>query len=245
MNISNHAFIRSATRYAVLDPRYWILDSGWWIWISSIKDPVSSISPEPEKTPLAKPVYAGDNRLVDVGNLILGIRFIKAKSMKRGSSSSRSDWLSKTGCFLRPFYFRHDEVEFPMASQTDCNLWTFRDWRAADRVRSQRTLHRLNNLITKDQHELAIHTGDASAMGAVALDEGADAVVFKINANARKLRSRKHFGNASSRFSVGTTAAKRSRRRNRVTVNSNLNLNASRNSANANRGRSGNRNRSK
>src|SRR5436305_9824938 len=89
------------------------------------------------------------------GILILGIRFIKAKSMKRGSSSSRSGWLIKTGCFLRPFYSRHDEVEFPMASQTDCTRWTFRDWRAADRVRSKRTLCRLNNLIIKDQHELA------------------------------------------------------------------------------------------
>src|SRR5256885_14733432 len=75
--------------------------------------------------------------------------------MKRGSSSSRFDWLSKTGCILRQFYFRPDKVEFPMVSQTDCNLRTFRDSRATDRVCCRRTLRPLNNLITKDQHELA------------------------------------------------------------------------------------------
>jgi len=42
--------------------------------------------------------------------------------------------------------------------------------------------------------------GDASAMGAVGLDEGAVADVFKINANVSRLRSRKHFGNASPHF---------------------------------------------
>src|SRR4051812_5886202 len=75
--------------------------------------------------------------------------------MKRGSSSSRSDRLSKTGCILNRISFQRDEVGFPVASQTDCNLWTFRDSRAADRVRSKRTLRFLNNLITEDQYELA------------------------------------------------------------------------------------------
>src|ERR1051325_5708417 len=75
--------------------------------------------------------------------------------MKRGSSSSRSDRLSQTGCILNRILFQRDEVEFPAASQTDCNLWTFRDSSAADRVRSKRTLRSLNNLITEDQHELA------------------------------------------------------------------------------------------
>src|SRR5262249_38666692 len=75
--------------------------------------------------------------------------------MKRGSSSSRFDWLSKTGCILRRFYSRRDQVEFPMASQTDCNLWIFRDSRAVDRVRRRRTLRLLNNLKIEDQHELA------------------------------------------------------------------------------------------
>src|SRR5436305_14341836 len=73
--------------------------------------------------------------------------------MKRGSSSSRSDWLRKTGCIPGQFYSQHDEVEFPVASQTDCNLWTFRDSRAADRA-SLDALRPLNNLITEDQHEL-------------------------------------------------------------------------------------------
>src|SRR4030095_1131786 len=105
-----------------------------------------------EKPPLAKPSRAGDNPRVDVGNLILGIRFIEAKSMKRGTSSSRTVQLSKTGCILRPLYFRQDEVEFPTASQTDR---TFRDSRAADCVRPRRTLRPLNNLNIEDQHELA------------------------------------------------------------------------------------------
>jgi hypothetical protein len=75
--------------------------------------------------------------------------------MKRGSSSSRFDWLSTTGCILRRFYFRRDEVEFPTASQTGCNLWTFRDSRAADRA-SLDALRPLNNLVKiKDQYELA------------------------------------------------------------------------------------------
>jgi len=108
------------------------------------------------KPPLAKPRGAGDNRAVDAGNQIrFRIRSKKAKSMKRGSSSSRSDWLSKTGCILSRFLFQRDEVEFPAASQTDCKLWIFRDSRATDRVRSRRTLRPVNNLITEDQHELA------------------------------------------------------------------------------------------
>src|SRR5215472_6982901 len=75
--------------------------------------------------------------------------------MKRGSSSSRSDWLSKTGCIQRRFYFRHDEAEFPAASQTDCNLWIFRDSHAADRA-SLDALRPLNNLVKiEDQYELA------------------------------------------------------------------------------------------
>jgi hypothetical protein len=80
---------------------------------------------------------------------------IEAKSMKRGSSSSRSVWLSKTACILRRFHFRRDEVEFPVASQTDCSLWTFRDSRAADRA-SLDALRPWNNLVNiEDQHELA------------------------------------------------------------------------------------------
>src|SRR5256714_14725027 len=75
--------------------------------------------------------------------------------MKRGSSSSRFNWLSKTGCNSEQFYHQHDETEFPMASQTDCNFW-IRDSRAADCVRLGRTLRPLNNLVKiEDQHELA------------------------------------------------------------------------------------------
>jgi hypothetical protein len=79
-------------------------------------------------------------------------------------------------------------------------------------------------------------------MGAVALDVGAGAGVSKTNANARKLRNRKHFGNASSHF-LEATAAKENRLRNRVTVSNNS---ISRNNSNrANHGRNASLNRSK
>jgi hypothetical protein len=57
-------------------------------------------------------------------------------------------------------------------------------------------------------------------MGAVDLDEEAVAGVFKIS-SARRLRSRKHFGNASSHSLEETTAAKDDRLRNRVTASNN------------------------
>ena len=106
--------------------------------------------------PLAIADPAGDNRPVDVGNLIRSSEHpCEAKSMKRGFSSSRFDWLTETGCTLGRFYFRHDEAEFPTASQTVCNLRTSRGSRAADRA-SLDALRPLNNLVKiKDQHELA------------------------------------------------------------------------------------------
>jgi hypothetical protein len=107
-----------------------------------------------EKPPLAKPGRAGDNRVVDVGDLIRSRIRSKLKSMKRGSSSSRFDWLTETGCVLRRFFSRHDEAEFPTASQTVCNLRTSRGSRALD-CASPDALHPLNNLETKHKHELA------------------------------------------------------------------------------------------
>src|ERR1700730_1435967 len=87
--------------------------------------------------------------------------------MKRGFSSSRFDWLTKTGCISRRFYFRRDEAEFPAASSRDggiCNLLgeTFKDSRATDRA-SLGALRPLNNwAIIEDQHEL-LSTGEAPA----------------------------------------------------------------------------------
>jgi hypothetical protein len=61
-------------------------------------------------------------------------------------------------------------------------------------------------------------------MDAAGLDVGADADAFKISANVSTLRSnKKHFGNASSHFSVATAAAKENQLRNRVTANINNN----------------------
>src|SRR5205814_222545 len=89
----------------------------------------------------------------------------EAKSMKRGFSSSRFDWLTMAGCILRRFYFRHDEAEFPTALFRDggiCNLWTSRGSRAADRA-SLDALRPLNNWVnTEDHHEL-LSTGETPA----------------------------------------------------------------------------------
>src|SRR5438876_1533340 len=79
--------------------------------------------------------------------------------MKRGSSSSRFDWLTQADCILRRNYFRRDEAEFPTASSRDggtCNLLgeTLRGSRAADRA-SLGALRPFNNWVnTEDQHEL-------------------------------------------------------------------------------------------
>ena len=82
--------------------------------------------------------------------------------MKRGFSSSRFDWLTTADCILRRFYFRHDEAEFPTASQTVCNLWTSRGSRAADCASSD-ALRPLNNwAIIEDHHEL-LSTGETPA----------------------------------------------------------------------------------
>ena len=106
---------------------------------------------------------AGDNRPVDVGNLIRSSEHpSEAKSMKRGFSSSRFDWLTTADCILRRFYFRHDEAEFPTASQSVCNLWTSRGSRAADCASSD-ALRPLNNwAIIEDHHEL-LSTGETPA----------------------------------------------------------------------------------
>ena len=85
--------------------------------------------------------------------------------MKRGFSSSRFDWLTIAGCISRRFYFRHDEAEFPTASQIVCNLWTSRGSRAADRA-SLDALRPLNNWVnTEDHHEL-LSTGETPAQWA-------------------------------------------------------------------------------
>src|SRR5437588_1374132 len=82
--------------------------------------------------------------------------------MKRGFSSSRFDWLTTTGCISRRFYFRHDEAEFPAASQIVCNLWTFPGSRATDGA-SLGALRPINNWATiEDQHEL-LSTGETPA----------------------------------------------------------------------------------
>lgn len=82
--------------------------------------------------------------------------------MKRGFSSSRFDWLTTAGCISRRVYFRHDEAEFPAASQTVCNLWTSRGSRATDRA-SLDALRPQNNWVNiEDQHEL-LSTGETPA----------------------------------------------------------------------------------
>jgi hypothetical protein len=50
--------------------------------------------------------------------------------MMRGLSSSLFRWLTAAACGSR--YFRRDEVEFPVASQRVCDLWTVRGSRVTD-----------------------------------------------------------------------------------------------------------------
>ena len=55
---------------------------------------------------------------------------------------------------LRQVYFRHDEAEFPTASQSALFEWALDDWRAADGA-SLDALRQFNNWTKrKDQHEL-------------------------------------------------------------------------------------------
>ena len=82
--------------------------------------------------------------------------------MKRGFSSSRFDWLTTAGCISRRFYFRHDEAEFPAASQTVCNLWTSRGSRATDRASLDALRPLINWVNTEDHHEL-LSTGKTPA----------------------------------------------------------------------------------
>src|SRR2546423_9172042 len=85
--------------------------------------------------------------------------------MKRGFSSSRFNWLNVADCISRRFYFRRDEAEFPAASQTACNLWTFQSSRAADGA-SWDALRPFNNWTnTEDQNEF-LSTGETPAPGA-------------------------------------------------------------------------------
>jgi|GEM_PF-2775692 len=77
-------------------------------------------------------------------------------------------------------------------------------------------------------------------MGAGALDDRAGAGVPK--SNARKLRSRKHFGNASSHFSGETVAAKENPLSNRGTGSSSISRSTNSNNS---PGRSVNLSRSK
>src|SRR5437660_6260320 len=77
-------------------------------------------------------------------------------------------------------------------------------------------------------------------MGAVGLDEGAAADVFRTS--ARQLRNKKHSGNASSHF-LETTEAKENQRRNRATVSNNNNSSTS--ARKSNPGRRVNLNQSK
>src|SRR6266480_1277212 len=64
-------------------------------------------------------------------------------------------------------------------------------------------------------------------MGAVGLDEGAVAGVFK--SNARRLRSKKHSGNESSHF-LETAATHGNQPHNRATVSSNSSITSDRRS---------------
>ncbi len=110
--------------------------------------------------PLAIPTALSHNTAV-VGNLYRFrslLRTIQAlKIMMRAFASSLLRSLTVALYGSRRVRSRHQEMEFPMASQNDGNLleWTFRGRRAADCASSDalRPLHHWVNI--KDQYELS------------------------------------------------------------------------------------------
>ena len=90
------------------------------------------------------------------------VRFIRRfrflEPMLQTIAASLFRWLSAPVCALRQVHFRHDEAEFPSASQSGCKQfdWTLDDSRAADRVPNLFGALRPFNHWTKikDKHEL-------------------------------------------------------------------------------------------
>ena len=83
-------------------------------------------------------------------------RFRFLEPMLQTIAASLFRWLSAPACAVRQVHFRHDEAEFPLASQSACKLfeWTLSDSRAADRA-SIDALRPFNHWVNlKDQHEL-------------------------------------------------------------------------------------------
>ncbi len=142
--------------------------------------------------------------------------------MKRGSSSSQSDWLSKTGCIPRRFYFRHDEAEFPAASQT---AWYLKGSRAADRVPNVfGALRPFNNwAIIENQHEL-VSTGETSAPGARSVSTKGWPRAFPGSSRASS-EEKNILADKSPHFLEETAAANENQLRNRVTASSNISNN--------------------
>src|SRR5450759_1173338 len=85
-------------------------------------------------------------------------RFRFLEPMLQRIAASLFRCLSGPACALRQVHFRHDEAEFPLASQSGCKKfdWTLDDSRAADGVPNVfGALRPFDNWIkTKDQHEL-------------------------------------------------------------------------------------------
>ena len=86
------------------------------------------------------------------------LRFRFLKPMLQTIAASLFRWLSPPACAVRQVHFRHDEAEFPLASQSVSKKfdWTLDDSRAADGVPNLfGALRPFNNWTKiKDQHEL-------------------------------------------------------------------------------------------
>ena len=85
-------------------------------------------------------------------------RFRFLEPMLQTIAASLLRWLSAPACAVRQVHFRHDEAEFPLASQSGCKQfhWTLDDARAADGVPNLFGALRPFNHWTKikDKHEL-------------------------------------------------------------------------------------------
>ena len=96
--------------------------------------------------------------IFDIPSVRLLRRFRLLERVLQTIAAQLFRWLSEPACASRQVYFRHDEAEFPSASQSGCKQfdWTLDDSRAADRVPNLfGALRPFNHWIKiKDKHEL-------------------------------------------------------------------------------------------
>src|SRR6266550_4441019 len=131
-------------------------------------------------------------------------RFRFLEPMLQTIAASLFRWLSAPACALRQVHFRHDEAEFPSASQSGCKQfdWTLDDSRAADRVPNLFGALRPFNHWTKikDKHELLFRRKTLPPLARGWADAKQITNAFEIDRKQRR-RRKKHSGNGLPNFS--------------------------------------------